>query len=434
MPNYQQLRVADLIVDPDYQREIKENHVAKMVRDWDEAQIGVLEVSLREDGTYAVFDGQQRLEAANRLKLRQLPCLVHTGLDPEGEAELFTRLQDNRVPITPLERFKARVFYGDPIAKGMHEITEAAGYQIGAGPRSLQGVVAVERIYRRGNLKETLELLDIWRGDEQALWTGLVDGVSRFLEYYPEADLDRCREVWGKESPTVIKRRTAEYKPTILSSNAFAVLQLLRDSYATRQFPLPTVANAIEAKRNAIAASRRTYKRVAYTDFRDAMVDMKEFSVEDMMEKLGVSRDALSRRDTGFIAVAIQRGTLQRYSPGGRNSGYRFRYIPPEKQKGPRRRPRGSDRGPTETQVTVPEKKKSTPVRGTGKKPKVTDPNVRALIAELAAGGARAKLVSNGHWEITQEGLPKTLISNTPSNSRSVLNDRTNLRKKGYKI
>jgi len=72
-------------------------------------------------------------------------------------------------------------------------------------------------------------------------------------------------------------------------------------------------------------------------------------------------------------------------------------------------------------------------VAGTGKGLRIRDEDVRRLVAEAEAQGAEVRKASNGHFEVGFN-LKRVLISSTPSNPRSVRNDRTRLRRIGLNV
>ncbi|MDY5220460.1 MAG: DUF6551 family protein, partial [Eubacteriales bacterium] len=65
----QQIQLIPLacIVTEEYQRVMNMRNVAGIVKHFDPAKLGVLVVSHRKDGTYAVLDGQHRLTALRKL-------------------------------------------------------------------------------------------------------------------------------------------------------------------------------------------------------------------------------------------------------------------------------------------------------------------------------------------------------------------------------
>lgn len=355
MPVYRLIPLDQLVIDEGYQRDIDQKHVDRIESEWDEAQFGVLEVSQRSDSEYAIFDGQHRYHAALKHGETRAPSLVHTGLTPQQEAELFTALQDRRKALTPIDRFKSRLFAGDPVAEGMNEIATRHKYQIGTGPKSIQGVVFLERVYRRGNLDETLAILSIWRGDAKQLEGSVIDGMSRFLDLFNEADRQRCRSQWAEVSPTVVLRRATEFMATAHSSKAAGVLEVLRDLYTSRQWPLPTTQKAVAERKAVQSEGRVRYRRVSGEEVRDAILKLspplddgsgrhKRFTIQQLRDETGASRPTLTRQKTGYIDQFLDRGMLVRFRTDGGRGSWEYEYVPPDRQK-PRRKSAGSSNG-----------------------------------------------------------------------------------------
>lgn len=214
MPAYKRVPVESLYVDDRYQRPVDESRIKRMAAHFDEALVGALEVSQRNGtGSYAVFDGQHRLEAAKLAGLKNIPCLIHKGLVPEEEATLFVALQRQRKTINPIDRFRARVFTNDETALMVEEIAEACGYQIADSRRpgshnALRAIGAVERIYRRGNLAETLTLArDLWEGDDKSTDGALLEGLSVVEQGYGQRLDDAAKKRLREVAPVVILRR-----------------------------------------------------------------------------------------------------------------------------------------------------------------------------------------------------------------------------------
>ena len=82
--------VADLQVDPSYQRCVKPNH-KKIARDFDPNALGVPLVGQREDHSLWIVDGQQRVEALKLLGKVNVRVEVFASKGPEHEAHVFTR-------------------------------------------------------------------------------------------------------------------------------------------------------------------------------------------------------------------------------------------------------------------------------------------------------------------------------------------------------
>lgn len=186
------LSVAALQVDDRYQREINEKRVRKLAKEFDWTLFGILEVSKRNGhGQHIVFDGQHRLTAARELDIDQVPCLIHEGLTPEEEADLFAQLQMKRKNLTQIERFRAQVFAGNPESVAIQSILDSVDVKLDSRRHSgdtVSAIMTLENIFRSrggGHLKRVLsESLLIWQGKNGSMQGSFIDGFSRFLYGY----------------------------------------------------------------------------------------------------------------------------------------------------------------------------------------------------------------------------------------------------------
>ncbi len=74
------LRAGDLFADPAYQRDLDATRVERMSSELDRTLLGLLEVSARDDGRYAIIDGQHRWAVVRFAggDDAHLVCQVHT--------------------------------------------------------------------------------------------------------------------------------------------------------------------------------------------------------------------------------------------------------------------------------------------------------------------------------------------------------------------
>src|SRR5258708_7808516 len=63
-----------------YARPLREPRVKKLVAEFDPLGVGVLYLSMRDDGSYWIIDGQHRAEAARRVGLPGLDAYVYIDL------------------------------------------------------------------------------------------------------------------------------------------------------------------------------------------------------------------------------------------------------------------------------------------------------------------------------------------------------------------
>lgn len=243
MATYKKLPITELLVDDRYQRPLDQARVGRIVKKFDPAQFGVLEVSDR-GGTYAVFDGQHRLVAARKLGMERVPCLVHTNVSPEREAELFVAHQAGRKGVTSVERFKARVFAGDPVANEVYEAVAASPFYIDGHARdgwSIRSVTALERVYHMGLLPQVLDTIaDLWGGDDRATDPGLIEGMALLIEGYDNRLDGRALRRLRATPPIDIVRRSLgrmSYASSKSSDRRMAVLAELRKISGVRGRP-----------------------------------------------------------------------------------------------------------------------------------------------------------------------------------------------------
>lgn len=193
------LALGILNVDSRYQRKLIPSHVKKIARDFDPIYLGLPDVSEREDGTFWVMDGQNRL-AACRIFLgdgwekQHVECLVYAGMNLEDEAAFFNNRNLTK-QLTPWAKFKSRLTAGEHIATEIVRIASDAGFVIGESGHALRCVAALEWVYTGvkshnaadgpNNLKRTLSVLAKSWGVKGPFPNGdVVYGLGMFLERY----------------------------------------------------------------------------------------------------------------------------------------------------------------------------------------------------------------------------------------------------------
>lgn len=110
------LPASALFVDEKYQRK-PHSKIAKIASTWDDNKCGFLEVSYRPDlGMFAIIDGQNRYAAGKMAGRDRFPCHIIMDIDVVGEAQRFASQDDNKVRVSPFDKFNAKLFAGDPDA------------------------------------------------------------------------------------------------------------------------------------------------------------------------------------------------------------------------------------------------------------------------------------------------------------------------------
>ena len=149
------LRADTLRRDRDYNRTIRAFRVEAISRKFNPDGLGVLYVSLREDGGHYIIDGQHRHQSILELGMGdcEVPCVVHEGLDRAQERLIFLLLNRERLPLSAMEAFEARAAAGENLAGSMKGLLDSYGIQLvrgkQAGVREMASVGVLEEIDAR---------------------------------------------------------------------------------------------------------------------------------------------------------------------------------------------------------------------------------------------------------------------------------------------
>lgn len=140
--------VTELRIDTEYQRGLNGSRVDTLAKEWDWVACGCLIVALRGAGSgeYFVIDGQHRLGGAKRAGILELPCLVFESQTHKDEARGFLNTNMNRRSMSILDRYRALLVVGDPVASKTKELLEIAGRTPQEGVSGNRGGEAVRCI------------------------------------------------------------------------------------------------------------------------------------------------------------------------------------------------------------------------------------------------------------------------------------------------
>ena len=180
------------IVTEQYQRILNMKNVASIVKNFDPAKLGVLVVSHREDGTYAVLDGQHRLTALRRLGYDAANCIVLEGMTIQQEADYFRRQNENKQSLRINDTFNASLWAEDAESLRIKELMDKYGFRHGKSgqPMCICAIGALQRILRRFG-DRTLELTlaciaATWPHDSTILRGEMLAGLGEFWRRYGE--------------------------------------------------------------------------------------------------------------------------------------------------------------------------------------------------------------------------------------------------------
>ena len=163
--DYQIVRLPIGILKVDsYQKKLRRKVIDKIVENFDPIALGLIHVSLRDDGTYWVFNGQHRIEALKIRGENYVDCLVFTGLTFEQEASGFVGHHNVSKP-TKIEEHNGRLLSGDFVAKDIEMVANELNLRIVAGgmKNTVQSITTLYQIYNENGRKILSDVLRVVR-------------------------------------------------------------------------------------------------------------------------------------------------------------------------------------------------------------------------------------------------------------------------------
>jgi len=135
-PQLAWLRIAQLVVDPAYQRGITaggRKNIRTIVAGFRWARFSPVIVSPIEGGLFAILDGQHRTTAASLIGIDSVPCQI-VFATPGEQAEAFTAINSATTRVNGLALFRAALAAGDAEVIRIAEVAARASVTILASP------------------------------------------------------------------------------------------------------------------------------------------------------------------------------------------------------------------------------------------------------------------------------------------------------------
>jgi len=226
-----------ILIDHSYQRRLNNSRITEMGQ-VDMERIGVLLLSIRNNGDAYAIDGQTRraLLISAGLGDVPVPAQYYTGLTLQEEAEAFYKANMNgkagRLPVNAWDRFKAQRAAGHFAEVEITRVVESLGLRIANSTR--RGISSVEALgiaHNSGNLKKTIETLQLWCPEGGKVYeNSIIRAVSAFYSVYPKADKNHLAKALSPFSPIEVSQRIARNK-IVYGSPSLAKVGVLREIY-----------------------------------------------------------------------------------------------------------------------------------------------------------------------------------------------------------
>lgn len=187
-----------------YQRPVDQRKVDKIIREWNPRKLTPVVVSFR-DGKFNVVDGQHHIEAMRQKAGGRdviVPCIIHTGMTYQEEADMYAALDTDKTPLTPRQHTKALVEAGsDPKIMEIKRLVEDGGFtwaldvQTGE-PYEIAPIRALINAYQLlggASFSRMLALMaGTWQGTPHSLRASMLSGMALFLKTYETELSDRA--------------------------------------------------------------------------------------------------------------------------------------------------------------------------------------------------------------------------------------------------
>ena len=161
-------------------------------------------VSFR-DGKFNVVDGQNRIAAMRQMAGGGdviVPCIVHTGMTYEEEADMYAKLDTDKAPLTPRQHTKALVEAGtDAKVTEVKRLAEEVGFtwaltEPTGEPFEIAPVRTLINTYQllggEGFTRMLSLLAGAWQGTPNSLKASMLSGMALFIKTYETELHDRA--------------------------------------------------------------------------------------------------------------------------------------------------------------------------------------------------------------------------------------------------
>jgi hypothetical protein len=135
-PRLEWISIADLVIDPEYQREITprgRKNVRSIAISFDWSMFVPVVVAPAGAGKFAIVDGQHRTTAAKLCCIERVPCMI-IDVSRAGQANAFKAINGNVTRMHTLHLHHAMVAAGDPVALKVADVCRRAGVTIVRNP------------------------------------------------------------------------------------------------------------------------------------------------------------------------------------------------------------------------------------------------------------------------------------------------------------
>lgn len=223
---FEKIPIKNLVSCQDYQRNLSESQILRIVNDFNLFQINLVKVS-RRDGINYVFDGQHTIEAvALKSGSRETPvwCMIYDGLKYEHEAHIFAEQQKHHRSLAPYDTFVAHLESGSEKHLLIRDLVFSYNLELSSSQKRngvICAIAAIESIYDKYGyhmLDNVLRLcIGTWEGEAYSLSGNMLNGIARLIAAYGDKlDEETFKDRLSQISVKTVIRTARERRPGAL--------------------------------------------------------------------------------------------------------------------------------------------------------------------------------------------------------------------------
>lgn len=218
---YKSIKATMLRVDKTYQRDLRQSRVAKIVKEFDPDLVNEPKVSIREDGSYFIFNGQHTVAALKSVygKDSFINCKVFRGLTWQEEKNLFVK--QNGISKDPTTNEKLRAEYNDKNVSVVSMVEAAADAGVTVDFSNKQGAykcistAALYSAYKKVGKTMLTEMLTVlagaFEGEPLSFSAGFIKGMSEFYKrHYGTFTASKLKKALSSHTPEYYVREAAD--------------------------------------------------------------------------------------------------------------------------------------------------------------------------------------------------------------------------------
>lgn len=220
---FKMLPPSALKVDPIYQRNLSQSKVKRICDKWNPDVVNSPKVSMREDGSYYIFDGQHTTAAWENKYGPDEPilCKVYRGMTRQEEMELFLLQSGVHNDPTKMDGLRAKYNSGDPDIRDMVSASGEAGVEVtfettkGNAFGRCVAVAALYQMWKTLSRRDFVEALQVvtaaWQGQQESYTAGIIKGMTNiYKKYKGQFKPIELRKSLSKNSPNYYIREAKD--------------------------------------------------------------------------------------------------------------------------------------------------------------------------------------------------------------------------------